>query len=236
MVEINPQFRELVVSDLNRMAEPLDLGPAEPGEDHLIATAVFSGMDIGIKTRTLDIVQRKDSMLHIILRNAIFSGSPGSQSNRTVSYIMDHLFFPPDEDEEKTKRDQIELCGIMLDLYRLGQANEDQLLALCALASNGSLLATRTVLDPDDGEIYVDAHIPCDFVDLPEKFEETIRTVLSHAALLQRLEQLVRGPLSHQQAPSPRMLSLLSRQMEALKKDQAAVEEEKYTEEKAITI
>ena len=207
MPEVKKEFRQAVAAELDGMAKEDRFAPAEIGEDRQVAKTVVEGMAGGLHPRLLGVVQRRDC-LSIELRNVFRCGSAGAQVNRAVDYVMDKLFMPPDDDDG-LGRDQVEMCGGMVDLFRSERRTIEDLLGLCVAASNAYTVHTHAQIDFSDGEVVVDVAVPCDFEEVPPKFKDFVSAVLSHSALLIRLEKIIRNEFCPDNAPSPRVMSAL---------------------------
>jgi len=220
MTKWNDTFKDDVVAELNRLVDELHLEPAEAGEDEVLATAVVAGLTRpgSVEPVVLGIVGREEG-ISIEARNVCFAGSPGANANRTVSYILGHIFAPRDEDDASS-RDQIELCGVLADLFRSANRTTDDLVAMIVAASNGVMLRTTAAVDFRDGEVVVDTFLPCDANTMPEDFESGVGRVLQHAALIQRTARVVRDLLSPDQVPAPRTMQKLFEKLRSREKNQ----------------
>ena len=226
MTEWNDTFRENVVAELNGLADELHLEPAEVGEETL-ATAVVAWLTRpgSVESTVLGIVGRERGIT-VEVRNVCLAGSPGATANRTVSYIMGHLFSPGDN-EDSPSHDQIELCGVLVDLFRSSNRTTEDLVAMIVAASNTVLLNTTAAVNFYDGEVVVSTFVPCDSEEVPAELESAVRRVLEHTALIQRTVRVIRDILSPDQMPAPRTMEKLFEKLRSREepKSTEAVEE-----------
>lgn len=219
-----------MVAELNRMADKLPLDPAETGEDKVLARAVVSELTRpgSVAPVVLGVVGQENG-ISVEARNVCLAGSPGATANRTVSYIMGHIFTPRD-DEDSPGRDQIEICGLLADLFRGANRTTDDLVAMIVAASNSITLRTSAAVDFRDGEVWVEMFVPCDVGELPEEFEPAVSRVLQHAALIQRTVRIVRDMLSPDHVPAPRTMERLFEKLRSREK----VEDVEPSEREAV--
>lgn len=231
MTTWNETFKSDLVAEMDALADELHLEPAEAGEDEVLATAVVAGLTRPgtVEPVLLGVVGREDG-ISIEVRNVCFAGSSGANANRTVSYIMGHIFTPRD-DEDSPGRDQIELCGVLADLFRSANRTTDDLVTMIVAASNGITLRTSAAVDFRDGEVVVDTFLPCEANTVPEDLESGVGRVLQHAALIQRTARIVRDLLSPDQIPAPRTMQKLFEKLHTPKKDQDSETAERETVE-----
>ena len=218
MTNWNNTVKSDVVAELDALADELHLASTEAGEEEVLATAVVVGLTRpgAVEPVVLAVVGREDGIT-VEVRNVCFAGSPGANANRTVSYIMGHIFTPRD-DENSLGRDQIELCGVLVDLFRNANRTTDDLVAMIVAASNGITLRTSAAVDFRDGEVVVDTYLPCAANTVPEDFRSGVGRVLQHAALIQRTARVVRDLLSPDQVPAPRTMRKLFEKLRSQEK------------------
>lgn len=213
-------FKSDVVAALEALAAELPLALAEAGAGEVLATAAVVGLTRpdAMEPVVLAIVGDEDGV-RVEARNVCFAGSPGANANRTVSYIMGHICTPRDT-EDSPGRDQIELCGVLADLFRSANRTTDDLVAMIVAASNGITLGTSAAVDFRDGEVTVNTFLPCEANTMPADFRNRVGLVLQHAALIQRAARVVRNLLSPDQVPAPRTMQKLFEKLCSRQKNQ----------------
>ena len=149
--------------------------------------------------------------------NVCFAGSRGALANRTVSYMMKHIFISRNEDDS-CSQDQLELFGVLVDLFRSSKRTTDDLVAMIVAASNDITLRTSAAVDFCDGEVVVSIFVPCDVNKVPPNFESAIHSVLQHAALIQRATMIIRDLMTADVLPTPRTMAKLFDKLHSNKK------------------
>ncbi len=221
MTQWNHSVKQDVARQMNELADKYHLAPAKVGEDEVLATAVVDGLSMPntLEPVVLCAIGRKEG-LSVEARNVCYAGSNGATVNRAVSYIMGRIFLH-DNDEDSPDQDQIQLCGVLADLFRRDNRTTEDLIAMIVAASNGITLRTSAAVDFRDGEVVVDTFVECEPNELPADFELAVGRVLQHAALLQRTARIVRDLMSPEHRPAPRTIDMLFQKLRVQKSPEA---------------
>lgn len=195
------EFKTEVVAKVKSFAEKFKLDDVEAGDDSEIIRARILPWAECLKPGAL-VIRKKNGHLAVQIRNVIFCGSKGSPTNRTVNYVVKHLFCPPRQQDDGLEEDQVMLMGLMVDQFTAGRRTVEDLLALVTAATNDVTTFSRAITDPFDGEVYIEAITESDFEAIPDSLEDLIGGVLMHAELLRRCEHLMRAVLVHTSEPS----------------------------------
>lgn len=201
MKTIQKDFKTKVVAKVKPLAEKFKLGEVEVGEDNEIVRAPFLPMAGGLNPAVL-VIAKKNGHLAVQVRRVIYFGSKGSITNRTVNYLVKHLFCPPRQRDEGLDENQVMIAGLMVDQFISGRRTFADLMAQVAAATNDVITFSRAIPDPFDGEIYIEALAESSFENVPDSLEDLIGGVLMHADLLRRCEHIIREALIHNPEPS----------------------------------
>jgi hypothetical protein len=202
MKTLKSEFKELIISALEKHAEDWDLIGIESGEDSLIASAAVHGVRAGgMIPPCLRIVER-NGLLGIEVRKITTVGSAGTTFNRAVRHLVSRLVFRDFNDDETKFMENIEMCEIHAGLFLNSPRTAEDLLIAVIQGSNDSVVFTRAIIDSRDGEAYVSAAIECDYEALPPSFVNVTEAVLSHAARLGRFVRIMRDLVIPDTPPS----------------------------------
>lgn len=200
MKTVTKEYKTKVAAKINSLAGKFKLGDIEIAEHNEIIRARIQPWADSLKPGLL-IIQKKNDYLLVEIRNVIFCGSRGSLTNRTVNYLVKHLFCPPRQQDDSPEEDQEMLMGLMVDQFTTSRRTVEDLLALVAAATNNLTTFSRAITDAVDGEVYVEGLTESDFDTIPDSLQDLIGGVLMHAELLRRCEHLLRALLVHTAEP-----------------------------------
>ena len=208
MKTIPKSFKRKIAETAASFAEKFKLGEIETGDDTEIIRAPVLPMAGGMRPVVL-VIAKKNSHLALQIRNVAYYGSTGSPTNRTIYYLVKHLFCPPGQRDDGLEEDQVMLMGLLVDQFAAGHRTFDDLLAMVAAATNDVIAFSRAILDMRDGEVYIEVLNESDFDEVPDSLEDLIAGALMHAELLRRCERLMRELLMHESQPSRRWIEHL---------------------------
>jgi len=145
----------------------------------------------GLHTPVLQIVERSSS-LFIEAHNLARFGSPGSYMNYAPQYLLHEALF--DDIKGRGENGHLDLfqMRMLVNAYLTSTHTSDELLATVVQASNANTVFTHAIKDYRDGEVYVRAHVRCDFISVPDDFEFIVRAVLDHSARIRRFVLIMR--------------------------------------------
>jgi len=236
MKTITKSFKSKVAEEVASFADKFKLGEVEIGDDSEILRAPIIPMTGGLRPVDL-VVAKKNGHLAMQIRNVTHSGSTGNSTNRTVCYLVKHLFCPPRQRDEGLDESQVMIAGLLVDQFLASRRVFDDLLALLAAATNDVLTFSRAIFDSRDGEIYIEVLSESDFDEVPESLEDLIGSAVMHAELFRRCERMMREALVHDPQPSQKWIEniiALTR-----KKDDSEPDDEKHEKvekEEEVTI
>ncbi|MCB9851892.1 MAG: hypothetical protein H6819_02255 [Phycisphaerales bacterium] len=194
-------FKELALDWLGDNRERLQFGEPLAGEsDHLLAGAPVEGLGQGQRERVLVFAKRGNTLI-VKCHHVLYLGSKGEHANRTAHHLLRKLFACNGNEIEKLEGDQFDLMGLLVEQYRAGRRETDELLAHVVFGSNVFTDWTKASVDWRDGEVMVALTQECNFESLPESLEDDVLAVLNHAQRLIRLAQVIRQLFT----PEPRV-------------------------------
>lgn len=209
MVETNGQFQKELVHALGAIKDDMGFAEIKGGEDEVLVTIEIPDMSVTLHPCRLDVVRTDDQLLTVYLRNVTVLGSPGALLNRAVSYTEDVFVRRAQVRHEKVGRNDIELAGLLIDMFCAKPRSFEDLMLMCLSAINFKMRGTRSAVDFDDGEVVVIADMFCDFQETPKDFERNVKATLGHAVLIQQLERGLRKFAFADPKPSADLVSIL---------------------------
>lgn len=217
MSDISKAFKESVIAKIKALPEVYDVSEIEVGDDDVIALAEIGCIN-GTGTTPILRVSRTKDMLDIEIRRLAFLGPENSVTNLTVTSLFRDLAQMFVGKEDLTRQDRL-LHVLALDAFTSRKKTVWELMAMIALEMNNFHLATRSVVDFSDGEVFVDTALDCDFESVPDAFEDRIQSVAGHAKLLEDILRVVRRNISDEPASADECFRGFSKIQRMLKKD-----------------
>ena len=194
MTEMNKEFKYKMVAALKALADEYGLSEIKCGDDELIARAKINCIN-GMCANPVLMVEEKHEMIAIRIRQVASIGTEKSVTNLTVATLFRDLASALFKKEELDRKDAL-LHVLAIEGFVRQQKNVWDLLAMIVCEMNNYHTETRSVVDYQDGEVFVDSALDCDFETVPDKFEKRLRTTIGHAQLLADILAIVREKIS----------------------------------------
>ncbi len=189
----NDSFKNQVIDALaNNFGALLAMDDLRMGDDCEVIIPII-GLDVeGLPPPMLRIYEQK-SYLFVEARDLVYLGSPGSLMNCTAQALMDSLIFIDAKEGCEFEQRRPILLNMLANAYLSSARTSDELLASVIQAANVNTLFTNAIKNPQNGEIYVEATMRCDFVGIPDDFKDTVAGVFDYAARIRRFIKLMRS-------------------------------------------